>query len=144
MIELRNKSVGWKEIASRLGRTVESCCARYRSCIPAHRRRRFLSSRNWTIEEETTLKNLMEEGRRPRQIALHMGKELKVIYSKIQQMRSPGREIHIPSAPRVAVPEHLLIERDRRLTADRDITAEFFGDPRPGQSALDKKMGEYA
>lgn len=30
------------------------------------------------------------------------------------------------------------IDRDRRFRAPRTLTAEFFGDPRPGQSALDK------
>lgn len=31
-------------------------------------------------------------------------------------------------------------DRDRRFCAPRSLTAEFFGDPRPGQSALDKRL----
>lgn len=31
-------------------------------------------------------------------------------------------------------------DRDRRYDAPRTLTAEFCGDPRPGQSALDKRM----
>jgi hypothetical protein len=144
MIELREQRKSWKEVGAILGRTVESCCARYRSVVPASRRQRFVSARYWSPEEEATLKALLEERRSPRQISHHMGKDIKVIYSKIQQLRQPGREIHIERLPRVRVPEHQLIDRDRRLAVERDITAEFFGDPPRGWSALDKKQGEYA
>jgi hypothetical protein len=34
---------------------------------------------------------------------------------------------------------HAMAERERRMNAPRSITAEFFGDPRAGQSALDKR-----
>jgi hypothetical protein len=144
MLELRDQRLPWKVIASDLGRTVESCCARYRAIVPSGSRKRFVSIRNWTAEEEATIKVLMDEGRKPRQIALHMGKPLQTIYSKMQHMRQPGRAFHIDLLPRVTVPQHCLEDRDRRLTAERDLTAEFFGDPAPGQSALDKRQGAVA
>lgn len=143
MIELRDQRMQWKVIAYQLGCSVESCCARYRAIVPKDSRKRFVSLRHWTPEEEATLKGLMNEGRKPRQIALYMGKELQTIYSKIQQLRGRARAIYIEMQPRLTIPQHCLEDRDRRLTAERDMTAMFFGDPAPGQSALDKKQGEF-
>lgn len=140
MLELRDNRMTWKAIAEHLCRSVESCCARYRAIVPKGTRPRFISKRHWTDHETATLLQLIEEDRKPRQIAEFMGKELGVIYSKIQQMRQPGRAIHIEMTPRVCVPPHCLEDRDRRMKAERDLTAEFFGDPPFSQSALAKKL----
>ena len=41
----------------------------------------------------------------------------------------------------MSVPQDILWERDRRMSLPhRDLTAELFGDPKPGYSALDKKQ----
>lgn len=37
------------------------------------------------------------------------------------------------------IPEHLLIDRDRRLNSPRDLTGTFCGDPPVGRSALDRR-----
>lgn len=144
ILKLRDARVTWKAIAAELGRTVESCCARYRTIVPKGSRQRFVSIRRWSKEDEAVLMRLLDERRKPRQIASFMGKELQAVYSKIQHMRQPGREIHIERLPRVAVPEHCLEDRDRRMRADRDLTAMFFGDPPFSQSALGKKQRAYA
>lgn len=144
IIDLRATGMAWKAIAERLGRTDQGCSARYRKLVPIGERKRYAKAMRWTEEEEATLKQLIAEGRKARQIAHFMGKELQPVYSKIQQMRQPGRQLHIELEPRIDVPEHLMEDRDRRLRAERDLTAEFFGDPAPGQSALDKKQGAYA
>ena len=144
IVTLRGQRKSWKDVAAAVGRTVESCCSRYRTIVPPSQRKRYMSSRHWTLEEEATLKMLMNEGRKPRQIANFMGKELQVIYSKIQQLRQPGRLIHIEMDPRVHVPPEREADRARRLSAERDITSLLLGDPAPGQSALDKKQGLYA
>lgn len=144
MLDLRSAGLAWKEVAERMGRTDQGCCARYRKLVPQNERKRYAKGMRWTEEEEATLKQLIGEGRKARQIAHFMGKELQPVYSKIQQMRQPGRQLHIELDPRVYVPEHIKEDRDRRMRAERDITAEFFGDPVPGQSALDKKQGAYA
>jgi hypothetical protein len=40
------------------------------------------------------------------------------------------------------IPPHVLAERDIAMAAGaRDLTAEFFGDPPPGRSALDRRGG---
>lgn len=41
---------------------------------------------------------------------------------------------------RVFVPEEVTADRDRRLAIRRDLTAEFFGDPPRGYSALDRRQ----
>lgn len=44
------------------------------------------------------------------------------------------------SGPRI--PISIIAERDRAMSYEtRDITAALMGDPLPGRSALDKKMG---
>lgn len=67
--------------------------------------------------------------------------------------RKPQAEITVSKNPRRfhfdvqlkrEAPPERLADRDRRMAAVRDITSEFFGDPRPGQSALDKKQAAYA
>ena len=69
IVAMRNERYPWKDIGERLGRTIESCCARYRVIVPPGRRARFVSSRQWSVEEEQTLKQMMAEGRKPRAIA---------------------------------------------------------------------------
>lgn len=81
---------------------------------------------------------------KPREIAAALGKRSRTVQNKIQYITNSRRVIHAEPTNRVWAPPHILEERDRRMKAERDITAEFFGDPRPGQSALDKKQGAYA
>ena len=145
MIALREQHTPWNDIADRLGRTVNSCCSRYRAILPESERARFGSGNRWSDQDEATLIKLVAEGRKPRHIANFMGIDIKVVYSKLQHIRKERKVVHFePMRPRAIIPEHCLIDRDRRMHAERDITAEFFGDPRPGQSALDKKMGVSA
>jgi len=139
MLEMRSSGLAWKDIAGRLGRTDQGCCARYRKLVPRSERKRNAKGSRWSEQEEITLKGLIEEGRKARQIASFMGKDLQSVYSKIQQLRQPGRQIHIDLEPRAWVPPDVMEDRERRMKAERDITAEFFGDPPFSQSALGKK-----
>jgi len=95
-------------------------------------------------QDEELLEQLLAEGRSPMQIASIMGKTRSAVNSKIQSMRMDQTRIHIERIPRIEVPRWCLEDRDRRLSAERSLTAEFFGDPAPGQSALDRKQGAYA
>lgn len=56
-------------------------------------------------------------------------------WSRREQRKSPGYEI----SRRPVVPPEVEADRERRLSAARSLTQEFFGDPRPGQSALDRR-----
>lgn len=61
--------------------------------------------------------------------------------SRYYESRQGWRELNLgPPARLMVIPVDVMAERDVRLaTAPRDITAEFFGDPLPGYSALDRK-----
>lgn len=144
IVTMRNAECSWKDIADRVGRTVEACSNRYRNLVPAQSRRRFSTRRRWSDADVATLKRLLDEGKIARDIAPIMGVPVRVVHAKIEYMRRPSREIFTNVTPRIYVPPSRMEERDRRMAAERDITAELFGDPRPGQSALDKKQGAFA
>lgn len=143
IIALRGDKTPWNIISERVGRSVEACSCRYRKIVPKHRqvhsRRRV-----WMVHDEALLEQLLAEGRSPTQIASFMGKTRRAVDSKIQSMRMDQTRIHLERVPRIEVPLRCLEDRDRRMNAERSLTAEFFGDPAPGQSALDKRQGAYA
>lgn len=58
-------------------------------------------------------------------------------------LRSPHRKAIVFSCPGPRIiPISIIAERDRAMSYEiRDITAALMGDPLPGRSALDKKMG---
>jgi DNA-binding CsgD family transcriptional regulator len=74
------------------------------------------------------------------------GKTIAWIARKLKRSRAAIGDAcrgaaHINDVHVVAVPAHVLAERDARLALDpRNLTAAFAGDPLPGRSALDKKM----
>ena len=49
--------------------------------------------------------------------------------------RGPTRQVTIANAPSIA----MMGEVRSQLVAPRSLTSEFFGDPPPGRSALDRK-----
>jgi hypothetical protein len=54
---------------------------------------------------------------------------------EIPVRRGPARQVTIPNAPSIAMMDYA----QRQLVAPRSLTSEFFGDPPPGRSALDRK-----
>lgn len=144
LIALRKERLPWKSIAERLGRSVESCCGRYRALLPQEERLYYRTNRRWTPADEVTLRGLMEEKKSLDEIADIMKVPRKSVYNKIEYLNRPTRTIHFERSSKVYVPPAREADRLRRMAAEMDITAEFFGDPRPGQSALDKKQGAHA
>lgn len=144
IIRLRSEQVQWNDIAERVGRTIESCCARYRALVPAGARARFKTSKRWSPEDEAELKRLIGERKRVPEISRIMSRSPVSIQNKIEYIRRQGRPMHFVPVSRVDVPPACEVDRERRYAAERDLTAMFFGDPRPGQSALDKKQGAFA
>jgi hypothetical protein len=56
--------------------------------------------------------------------------------------KAPGLSVSkviVQSREAVRVPQSVLFERDRAMLAPRSLTAQAFGDPMPGRSALDKR-----
>ncbi len=139
ILTMREQQFPWKIISERTGRTIEGCCARYRALLPVDQRKTYRTSKRWSDEDILTLERLMSERKTMPQIVAEMNMPRKVIYSKMEYMRRPSRMVFTDLSTRVLVPLSRLQERDRRMNADRTITAELFGDPRPGQSALDRR-----
>lgn len=79
---------------------------------------------------------------RVRTLAALMPMEKKDIRRRIVKRREKARKQRPTTTlyARREPPAASIADRDRRYRAVRSITAEFFGDPRPGQSALDKRM----
>ena len=138
IIELRASNLRWNDIAEQVGRSVEACCARYRTIVPIESRVRF-QRYGWSVRDTAKLEQMLADGIAPKYIASQLRKTRSAVYSKIQDMKE-DRRIHLERISRVHVPERCLEDRDRRLNAEMDLTSEFFGDPRPGQSALDKRQ----
>lgn len=153
VVELRARGQSWKDIATQINRassgafnrTADACSQRYRRLLPKDQRPNVYNSGDrWSEEEEARLMEMVRQRMKPREIAEVLGKRTRTVQNKIQYVTNVRRVLYAEPTDRVWTPPHLLEDRDRRMKAERDITAEFFGDPRPGQSALDKKQGAFA
>lgn len=140
VIALRADQFAWDVIAERVGRSVHACGARYRQLLPVDSRPKFSRAKRWSSEDEKILMGLLAQNKTNKQISEAMGRSRKEVYSKVEYITRMGKKkVHTVLTPRVSVPVERLEDRERRMAAERDLTAEFFGDPRPGQSALDKR-----
>ncbi len=152
LIELRAQGLPWKEIAWRINhgstcvnRTADACSGRYRKIVPHKQRSRFYNTHDrWSSEDEERLARMMRQRMKPREIAAAIGKSSRAVHNKINYVRNPRHAAQIDTDTRVWAPPHLLEDRDRRMMAERSITAFILGDPAPVQSALDKKQGAFA
>ncbi len=107
----------------------------------------------WTDEDTRLLLECIDQEMNTRQIALKLHRTMSSIRGRIRKLRhTHGIKIR----PRVYVkagarahqaevftkwepPDPVRAEREhRRSLSRRDLTAEFFGDPLPGYSALDR------
>ena len=96
----------------------------------------------WTPEMLTIARAMMAKGYRNTAVDAYLGLRTgswsnRLNYERYQ--RPETRAQHQVGSMRA--PPEVLAERDARLAARdrRDQTAEFFGDPPPGYSALDRK-----
>ena len=106
----------------------------------------------WTTEEDQLLILHRGQGKTSREIAafikraphaisarwryIHLSDEQREIEN--QRKRAAIKEI-IPVTrieQRITVPDHVLADRERRLMAERSLTAAFFGDPEPNRVRL--------
>lgn len=121
----------------------------------------------WTFVEVTRLRKMLEEGKSREQIAQMLGMKVQRVIERIRhENRSPEQKrakyelakalreknkdndkrraiSTVTSHPVLAVsrpdPE-MIAEAQRRADAPRSLTAEFFGDPPAGYSALDRRQ----
>ena len=102
--------------------------------------------RHWSEEELERLRELTAQGLKPSAIAHLFGRNTmsvrdRVRYERVQRgepRKNPTNYVRTET-PACA---QALAERDARCEASyrRSITQEFFGDPPPGWSALDKRQ----
>lgn len=100
-----------------------------------------MSGRLLTPDEIHTARLLRREGKTFGQIAQYLGRSRETISEACKGLA----RIVIHDAQAVAIPDHVLAEREQRLALQpRDLTAAIVGDPLPGSSALDRKMASVA
>jgi response regulator RpfG family c-di-GMP phosphodiesterase len=96
-----------------------------------------MSGHPLTSDEIHTARLLRREGKTFGQIARRLGHSRESIRDVCKGLA----RIVIHDVKAVAIPDHVLAERDQRLARQpRDLTAAIVGDPLPGRSALDRKM----
>lgn len=131
----------WTVIEQEVGRPLATCQARYMKITDPLTRPSVVRRSTWSADDEARLMHMrFAERRKVIEIAVIMKRTRLSIDSKLRQMTSSPRLRTYTTSPRArTIPQDRLDDRDRRLIADRDITSVFFGDPPPGQSALDHK-----
>lgn len=104
--------------------------------------------RLWTKDEIATLRRLYQERKSWEDMAEILGRTSWACRSKMHDLiashpyRNGGRKsARIETCHTIVIPDHILADRDARYEASyrRTQTQEFFGDPPPGYSALDRK-----
>lgn len=105
----------------------------------------------WSEEERAIARRLLEEGAKNRIFVDQLGRTRKGAVSHIRlfdhrrdRSQEPARierkgARSVPNARGIQIPETVLDEAAKRMSASRSITAYVFGDPPPGYSALDKR-----
>lgn len=109
---------------------------------------------DWTAEQLAEFDQMFLAGEHMQEMANELGAPLDrvsklarsmpmqkwdVRHRAVKMLARAGKQRPVSTTSRWEPSAALLADRDRRYHAQRTITAELFGDPRPGQSALDKR-----
>lgn len=80
-----------------------------------------------------------------REISIATGRPLSTCSARYAEESKPSiyRDYAGCNRPK-NIPDEIIADARRRAIADRSITSLLFGDPAPGQSALDKRQGAFA
>lgn len=94
----------------------------------------------WTSEEVEKLCRLRgKEGKRWGDVAKALNRPRSSCQHKYEDVMNPSAKSNF-MADRTIVPEDRFADRNIRVNlAPRDLTAAFFGDPKPGFSALERR-----
>jgi hypothetical protein len=96
--------------------------------------------RLWRADELEMLHRMRAEGHLFTDIDRALGRGIGASSTKFSELHPSGVVKAMPGVDGAAVSADLLRERDRRMSVQHhDLTAAFFGDPLPGQSALDRR-----
>lgn len=94
----------------------------------------------WNAEDDATLLKLRgQEKKRWGVIAQEMDRPRSSCSGRYEDLTEPAAKTNLV-ADRTIVPEDRFVDRNIRVNlAPRDLTAAFFGDPKPGFSALERR-----
>ncbi len=93
---------------------------------------------HWTEDQINTARHLLNSGAGDDECMAAVGRNRLACYMKIDRLRYNST---VKCEKRIAAPTQVFVEADRRTRTPRTITAWLCGDPAPGYSALDRKMG---
>jgi hypothetical protein len=99
----------------------------------------------WTDEEAHLARRLLRENTHPDEFHTLLGKSKKAAQAHLRHRDNPrDKRLEEKNAIRrrygaLVVPDEVLMEATVRNSAPITLTAYLLGDPRPGQSALDKR-----
>lgn len=80
-----------------------------------------------------------------RQISIETGRPLSTCSARYAEEHKPRIYQNYAGTTRPRnIPDEIIADAHRRAIAERSITALLFGDPAPGQSALDKRQAAFA
>lgn len=139
---LREAGTPWDETATACGHSAGSCSTtlsmlrrRRREAAgegyPPPGRQRTINGRPWSDSDVKILIRMRKvEGRTFPEIDIALNRAEGASCSKWSRMRSPEVKADVAPKPRPAPQARLY---------HTDLTAELFGDPLPGRSALDRK-----
>lgn len=108
----------------------------------------------WTDEETELLLRCIADEMNTRMIAARIGRTMSAVRGRIRKLRHTHginikTRVYVPRGPQLRSemitkwepPNEIMEEAKRRRSLSRSsLTAEFFGDPLPGYSALDRKL----
>jgi hypothetical protein len=105
--------------------------------------------RPWSAEDLALAQLLREQKLTYSEIGKRIGRVPGAVRDKLiaaaeQNWRLEHGTPPAPGSPvrTIDIPPEVQHERDRALAAPRDLTAILLGDPLPGRSALDRRMGK--
>lgn len=104
-----------------------------------------MAKRFWSHEDFDEISTMKAEGKSREQIARHFGVTVSALDTACSRMKSPKVRKTEPKGDFRKTTHREIAARAARKIRDTqalhlDLTAAFFGDPLPGQSALDRRL----
>ncbi|WP_439392359.1 hypothetical protein ACRQ5Q_22450 [Bradyrhizobium sp. PMVTL-01] len=142
----RTAHVPWDVIVATFP-TARTLLELKRRCEELPRTRKAKPQKKWSATETEKLLQLRDVERKPwPQIDAALGRGAGQAYSKYREIKQPAARVRVSTSDRRSPATDRVLEaiakRDQRsMLTHASITAAVFGDPLPGQSALDKRIG---
>jgi hypothetical protein len=158
LLALRDAGFTYAQIGERLGKTRNGIGQRVRwlklnaegqaQVRADQNRKRNKHAKFWTSQETELAEKLLKENASNELCLAMLGKTKKACLHRVWRARRDevNRRSRVAPRPYVQetkiIPQELIEERNRRLTAPRSLTSIICGDPPPNCSALDRRKME--